>query len=171
MSLAKKTLQLFKQRREDVKLKLSKDAVGILNFMLREPHRLGLARAGMVQSNGMPQEFKSPDIKHAKKIATLRKWLVEVVCEPSKDKKGEILFRDFEGSLQQSYCDVMMDVINFYQPVGMLVDYSELYSELYDAFSGKSHKFDSMDAITMPDDEEEPTGNVSKITEAKQKEA
>lgn len=171
MGLAKKTLHLFKNRRGDVKIKLSKDAVGILNYMLREPMRLGLARAGMMQGNGMPKEFQCADIRHAKKIATLRKWMAEIVLIPNKEKANELLFRDFEGYLQQSLCETVMDVVNFYQPVGMLVDYTEIYAEISDVFQGKVFKLDSMKSITEPDEEEETAENVSKITDAKKKEA
>lgn len=153
-----------------MKLKLSSSAVAVLNNMLREPMKLPLQRAGMTQSNGMPKEFQSQDPKHAKKVATLRKWLEEKVFEKEttikegKEVAASFVFKDFEGSLLNSYCEIVLDVLRFYQPVGMLVEMSTVYTELLDAFEGRSNSADSIDDITR--DSEEPS-KISKLEDAK----
>ena len=159
-----------------MKITLTKEAVFLLNLMLRQPQQLPLARAGMMQANQMPSEFKSPDVKHAKKVATLRKWLEEKVMEPEREEnKKEALafrYRAYDGSLMQSYCEVVMDIVKFYQPIGMLTDFTTTWTEIYDVFEGRVHKLDSLDAITRPDeDEEESDSKITKIDEGKKDKA
>ena len=137
-----------------MRFKLSKDAVWLLTRMIKSPMQLPLTQANMVHQSGMPRQFTSPDRKHAKKVELLQKWLEDKVLEAvteDKEKPENRAWRpkDFEGSLTQTYIEILQEIVKFYEPIGMLAENVKVYGELADALDGKEHKLDSLDAITL----------------------
>lgn len=170
MGLGKILQGRFRERREKMQLKLKGSHVYFLNAVLRDTRLLPLGEAGLAQQNGTPMPFKSKDIKDAKRVTALAKWVKSMLLEKEGDKKQlgfPELEADIETSLTKSYIEFLKEIVQYYEKVGMLVQWTETYVGLVSALEGKDADagIDSLEEVKGP--KEEP----AKVVEVGAKEA
>lgn len=110
--MAALALSRFRERREHMRLKFSKETAWLLNNMIRQPESLPLKRVGMT-------EYRSKDrggSLHLEKIKL--HWLEKKVLRPlgemnedPKWRKKGFEFVDYDGSLQKVHADRLNEVV------------------------------------------------------------
>lgn len=129
-------------------LKISRNSAAMLNCMLRQPNLFPLQQAGM------QKPFSADGIEMTQQIVTLRKWFEQKVVMFDRNKKDDTLKwpeenEPREAKLPKSYVNVLKKILDYYKPVGMLVDFSEMYCELRACLDGKDldDELDSLESL------------------------
>lgn len=137
--LAQSTLDRLRDRRTEVKLRLSSKAIGLLNSLLREPIRLSAAcqQAGLISGPGAANHYKASSPDQATKIYSLRKNWLEAKVMTKKGDSFEWSEETKEYPLAKAYVKLLQEILQHYQPVGMLIEYAEIYLDLKYALEGK----------------------------------
>lgn len=137
-------------------LKLSRNAVLLLNVFLRQDNLLPLVQAGLLASQGVGRPFTAEGPEMAKKIIALRrKWLEPLVLKMAKGSTGTDAKFPAEGEfievpLIKSYVGVLQKMLDYYKPVGLQPQWADNFAELQACLNGKTldEELDSIEEMT-----------------------
>ena len=138
--IAQSTLDNLKDRRKEMKLKLSKSSIYLLNVFLRQPYSINpsMQQAGLTTPQGAPKHYQAPTHDAAVKLLSIRKnWLEKKVMTSKSATEFTWAEETKEYPLAKAYVKILQDVVAYYAPVGMLVDWTESYMDLKLALEGK----------------------------------
>lgn len=144
MGLAKIIQGRFRERRESMDLKFTGRQIWFLNAVIRQPLQyLPFGESGLVnQQNGAPVPYRAGP-KDRPKVITLKNW-IESLMEKDKQKDQFIMPKDeaiIETQLTKSYVTFLKDMITYYERVGSLVQWCEIYEQTLLALDGKDKDY------------------------------
>jgi hypothetical protein len=139
IGLAKIVQGRFRERRELMDLKFTGNQVFFLNAVIRQPIQfLPLGEAGMITPQGAPTPYKAGP-KDRKRVIALKNW-IESLMEKDKDK-DQFVFPKPDAvivtRLTKSYVEFLRDMVTFYERVGSLVQWCEVYEGVLSILDGK----------------------------------
>jgi hypothetical protein len=138
--LAQSTLDNLRDRRKEMKLKLSKTSISLLNTFLRQPYLINVAmqQSGLVTQQGAPKHYQAPSTDVALKVLSIKKnWLEKKVMVSKSETEFAWSEETKEYPLAKAYVKILQEVVAYYAPIGMLVDWTEHYMGLKLALDGK----------------------------------
>lgn len=119
-----------------MEIKLTRDMVGLVNAMIRNPASLPLQ---MAEQPVKP--YSAKDEAGSRQVGSLTKWLTDVVMQKMED--GNFMVRPWKGELTVGALSKLRDIVKHYEPIGLMCSLSEVYWSLRDALEGREPEFDS----------------------------
>jgi hypothetical protein len=121
-----------------MKLKFDRQALWILDQMVRVPQAAEFQRDifAVNPPHGMKQ-WAAKDMAAARQIRHVQSWLKEKVLE----KKSEDILgypESWVGELPKNYVQRILDIVKYYEPLGMLAGRTEAWLSLLDSLEGKT---------------------------------
>lgn len=110
-----------------MKLKLTKESMGLLNWMFRAPNMLS---GGIKSVAERINPYKAKDEIGAREVRRINLWLEKRLPANSEMKA-------FEGRIEKCYVERMKAVVKHFEDIGRLSYISQEYLDLCDQLEGK----------------------------------
>ena len=140
-----------------MKLKLTKESMGVLNWMFRAPNMLS---GGIKSVAERINPYKAKDEIGAREVRRINLWLEKKLPANSEPKA-------FEGRIEKCYVERMKAVAKHFEDIGRLSYISQEYLDLCDQLEGKEPTPEEDDIEMSELDEEKEKKEEAKKPEAK----
>lgn len=121
-----------------MKLKLSKNSMGMLNLMVRLPVNLAGGLRTMVEKI---KPYKAQDDVASREVGRIARWLEKQFKDKSEPPA-------YEGKIEQRYVDRMKDIAKHYEEVGRSSYLVQEYVGLLDELEGKEADGEGIEETT-----------------------
>lgn len=139
-----RVLELWRNRRQEMRFSLEPREVRFIYRMLFNPYEfpLNAVEGGLkpYRPTGSPKDV----MRTGKMIAGLKKnWFNAKIVEGTEEKDG-LTFHKFhkenvETSLTQVYLDLLVQIAEYYQPIGVLAETVDVYVPLLAKLKGENY--------------------------------
>lgn len=136
--MAARAQDRWHRRKVEMKFKVNRISAPFLNNLLRNVHALGTHLLGIPNF----PHYKAKDKGGARQILSLQRWISQELKEVDGKEIPEGWFKEL--SLQKTYVDRLIDMLDHYKDLGQMAGTMEFYWQLRDALEGKNFE-DSLD--------------------------
>lgn len=169
MGLAARAQAQWKRRKVEMKFKVNRVSAPFLNNLLRNVHGLGTHLLG---SPNFPH-YKAKDKSGARQILSLQRWIEKELKELDGKEIPEGWVKEL--TLQKTYVDRLLDMLDHYKDLGQMAGTMEFYWQLRDTLEGKDFEASLDDPSDCSDEdlgdlvkEDEPIDEEAKETKERE---
>ena len=138
VGLAARVQEAWRRRKVEMKFKVNRVSAPFLNNLLRNVHALGTHFLGIPNF----PHYKAKDKAGARQILSLQRWIGQELKELDGKEIPEGWTKEL--TLQKTYVDRLLDMLDHYKDLGQMAGTMEFYWQLRDALEGKNFE-DSLD--------------------------
>ena len=144
-----RVLDNLRERKRQMKLKLTTDASVILNAFLRQPNQLPFA--DLANRNFKP--YAAGDYTGQMQVASLQKWFEDKVLISVGKDKFKLPEEIVDVTLKNTYVTRLKEIHKHYEEMGKLATMCKPYIELGAALEGKTIELDDPSEDNGPSEE------------------